>query len=118
MVWALAVVAFWVALTVPAYVIGKRTGVLRAWVAFIPIIGSAIVLLWSMNASLWWLVALLALPFVFLVGLAVMLPTRHGRTRWWALAIVLPLFDVFALYAYAFTLPPATSVAPQPATAR
>jgi cytochrome bd-type quinol oxidase subunit 2 len=93
----------WLALTVPTYVIGKRRRVPKAWLAFIPIVGSLLVPLLSMNASPWWLLCVIV-PVVLLVMLAVMLPRRHGRSQWWTLGIVIPIADVIVLYAYAFTL--------------
>jgi hypothetical protein len=94
----------WVAMTLPCYVLGRRRGVSRAWIAFIPLVGSVIVLLWSMPASLWFLLGLVV-PVVLLVILAVELPRRHGRSGWWTLGFLVPYVDLLVLYVYAFTSP-------------
>src|SRR5215471_4634277 len=93
----------WVVMTLPCYVIGRRRGVSKAWLAFIPLVGSLIVVLWSMPASLWFLLGLVV-PVVLLVVLAVELPRRHGRSWWWTLGFLVPYVDLLVLYVYAFTL--------------
>src|SRR5262245_42976549 len=100
----ISALVLWITMTLPCYVIGRRRGVSNAWLAFIPLVGSVLVLLWSMPASLWWLLGLFV-PVVLLVGLAIMLPQRHGRSQWWTLAFLVPYADLLALYVYAFTLP-------------
>jgi hypothetical protein len=93
----------WVLMTWPCYLIGKRRGVSNAWLAFIPLVGSLIVVLWATPASLW-LLAGLVVPVVLLVILAVQVPRRHGRSWWWTLGFLVPYVDLLVLYAYAFTL--------------
>jgi formate hydrogenlyase subunit 3/multisubunit Na+/H+ antiporter MnhD subunit len=93
-----------VGMAVPAYVVGKRREVRDAWVAFIPLFGPTIVLLWSMDRSGWMcLIALIPIVgFFWSIWFAVELPAHHGRTRWWAAAFFfLPLIGY---YLYAFTL--------------
>jgi hypothetical protein len=100
------IVALFVVVSVPAYVIGKRRGVSVPGVAFIPFIGSTIVLLWSIDRS-GWLTILGLIPFVDIVfGLWLVLtfPAEHGRTRWWALPFLIPVANLIAFYVYAFTL--------------
>jgi len=94
----------WVAMTLPCYVLGRRRGVSKTWIAFIPLVGSVIVLLRSIPASLWFLLGLLV-PVVLLVILAVELPRRHGRSWWWTLGFLVPYVDLLVLYLYAFTSP-------------
>src|SRR5262245_3595491 len=94
----------WVAMTLPCYVIDKRRGVSSAWLAFIPLVGSLIVVLWSMPASLWYLLGLFV-PVVLLIILAVELPRRHGRSSWWTLGFLVPYVDLLVLYVYALTSP-------------
>ena len=93
----------WVMMTLPSFVIGRRRGVSYAWIAFIPLVGSLIVLLWSIRASLWFLLGLVV-PVVLLVVLAVELTRRQGRSWWWTLGFLVPYVDLLVLYAYAFTL--------------
>jgi hypothetical protein len=102
------VVAFIVLIPgIPAYVIGKRRGVRRAWVAFIPLVGFWIVLLQSTNESGW--IALVGVvPIVSLalvIWMAIQLPSTHGRSGWWVLALVFPGIHLLGLWFYAFTLP-------------
>jgi hypothetical protein len=88
----------------PAYVIGKRRNVEAAWVAFIPVLGWTVVLLWSIDRS-GWLCILSLIPFVnllFSIWLGFTLPAEHGRTRWWGVALV--FLPVIGYYIYAFTL--------------
>jgi hypothetical protein len=100
----LIVVLLFVVLSVPAYVIGRRSGVRDAWVAFIPFVGSTIVLLWSIDRSGWMcLIGLIPLAgAVFSIWLLFAVPAHHGRTRWWGAAFFVPLIG---MYSYAFTLP-------------
>jgi len=91
-------------LGVPSYVIGRRRGVSDAWVAFIPIAGPTMVLLWSIDEPGWMMI----LGFVPLVNIAFgfwllfAMPSRHDRSLWWGVACMVPLVG---MYAYAFTLP-------------
>jgi hypothetical protein len=87
---------------IPAYVIGQRRAVVNTWVAFIPLVGPIIVLLWSIHRTAW-LVLLLVIPFVnlaFAIWLLSALPRNHGRSLLWVLGLILP----FGIYLYAFTL--------------
>jgi hypothetical protein len=100
------IVALLVVVSVPAYVIGKRRGVGAPGVAFIPVIGPTIVLLWSSDRS-GWLAILGLIPWVniiFGIWLVFTFPAEHGRTRWWAVPFLIPLVNVIGFYAYAFTL--------------
>jgi hypothetical protein len=45
-------------------------------------------------------------PLIFYIWLICVIPIEHGRTRWWILAFLIPLVNVIAYYAYAFTLDP------------
>lgn len=90
-----------------AYVAGRRLGVARAWVAFVPLVGSVIVALRSIRRSAW-LCLLVLVPGVdvlFLIWLAWLVPAEHGRTQWWTLAFLVPGVNLVAFYVYAFTLP-------------
>jgi hypothetical protein len=96
----------WVGLSVPAYVVGQRRGVTSAGVAFVPIVGPWIVILWSIERS-GWHVLLIAVPLVnviFAVRVALAVPSEHGRTRWWALPFLIPNVNLVAQWIYAFTL--------------
>jgi len=97
------VVLIYVLVAVPAYVIGQRRGVQDAWVAFVPLFGTTIVLLWSIERS-GWLCLLGVVPLVnlvFSVWLLFSIPAHHGRTLWWGAAFFVPLVG---FYSYAFTL--------------
>jgi Family of unknown function (DUF5684) len=97
-------VFFFFLIPLPAYIVGRRRGIRDAWVAFIPIFGATIVMLWSIDRSGWMsLIALIPLVgFFWSIWFAVTIPAEHGRTRWWAAAFFfLPLIGY---YWYAFTL--------------
>ena len=101
-------IAGWILGSIPAYVIGQRLGVVHSGEAFIPIVGPYIVLLHSIKRS-GWLCILGLIPFVsliFYIWLICVIPVDHGRTRWWILAFLIPLVNVIAYYAYAFTIDP------------
>jgi uncharacterized membrane protein YhaH (DUF805 family) len=101
-------IAAWILGSIPAFVIGSRTGVASPGVAFIPIVGPVIVLLHSIKRS-GWLCLLGLVPLVgliFYIWLIVVIPREHGRTGWWTLLFLIPLLNVFAYYAYAFSLDP------------
>jgi hypothetical protein len=90
---------------VPAYVIGQRCGVYSAWVAFIPLVGTTLVLLWSIRQS-GWMLLLAFIPivnFFFLLWLVFALPRTHRRRSLWGFGLLVPLVGI---YAYAFTLTP------------
>lgn len=98
------VVLVLVVVPLPAYVVGRRRGVRDAWVAFMPLLGATIVLLWSIGRSGW----MTLISFIPLVGFfwsiwfAVTIPAEHGRTRWWAAAFI--FLPIISYYIYAFTL--------------
>jgi hypothetical protein len=98
-----------VVVPLPAYVVGRRRGVRDAWVAFIPLLGATIVMLWSIGRSGW----MTLISFIPLVGFfwsiwfAVTIPADHGRTRWWAAAFIFLPF--ISYYIYAFTLTPVSA---------
>lgn len=103
-------VAGWILFSIPAFVIGRRIGVVHAGEAFIPIVGAYIVLLHSIKRS-GWLCLLGLLPFVslvFYIWLVCVIPVDHGRSRWWILPFLIPGVNVVAYYVYAFTLEPSS----------
>lgn len=109
-------VLFFVILSIPSYVIGRRRDVADAWVAFIPFVGATIVLLWSIDRS-GWMCLLGVVPLVnivFSVWLLFSVPSHHGRTLWWGAAFFVPLVG---MYAYAFTLPQNSTSTPRGAWA-
>jgi hypothetical protein len=90
---------------VPAYVIGQRSGVGNTWVAFIPLVGPTIVLLWSIRCG-GWTVLLAFVPIAnifFVLWLVFAVPRAHRRSGLWGLGLLVP---VIGMYAYAFTLTP------------
>ncbi|HZS30352.1 MAG TPA: hypothetical protein VFA37_03780 [Gaiellaceae bacterium] len=92
---------------IPAFVVGRRTGVAYAGVAFVPLLGPLVVVLHSIRQTGWLcLLALIPLAnFFFLIWLAWVVPGEHRRSQWWTLAFVLPGMNLVAFYVYAFTLP-------------
>ena len=102
----LFIVALFLVIAVPAYVVGRRCGLNSPGVAFIPLVGPTIVILWSIQRS-GWLSILGLIPLVtiiFHIWLVITVPGEHERTRWWALPFLIPLVNVIAFYVYAFTL--------------
>lgn len=100
------IVLLLVVIPIPMFVIGRRREVGEAWVAFIPIVGPTVVLLWSAEKSGWWWL-LAVIPFVnllFFLWLYFRLPAVHGRTRWWGVPFLLPFVNIVAWYVYAFSL--------------
>ena len=84
--------------------IAQRRSLANAWVAFIPLFGPTIVLLWSIDRS-GWMCLLAAIPIInigFTIWLFFSIPAHHGRTSWWGLVMLVP---VIGLYFYGFTLP-------------
>jgi cytochrome bd-type quinol oxidase subunit 2 len=101
------VVVGWLVPSIPAFVVGRRTGVPYAGVAFVPVVGPLVVVLHSVRRS-GWLCLLALIPIanvVFAIWLAWVVPGEHGRTRWWTLAFLLPGVNLIAFYAYALTFP-------------
>jgi ABC-type transport system involved in cytochrome c biogenesis permease subunit len=91
---------------IPAYVIGSRRSVSTPEVAFIPFVGSTIVLLRSMEMS-GWVVLVSFIPLiniVFWIWLIFAMPNRHDRTRLWGVVFLIPLVNIVAMWMYAFTL--------------
>jgi hypothetical protein len=92
---------------VPGYVIAQRRGLPRPWVGFVPFLGLWIVLFES-NGRSGWLGLLVLIPtigsLVVLVWTAIETPVRHERSRWWTAALVVPVVNLIAYWAYAFTL--------------
>lgn len=107
---------------IPSYVVGERRGVRTPAVAFVPLVGPYIVILWSIRKSGWYALLSLVLfvpfgalvVFVFLVPLAFVVPAEHRRTRWWGVGFLVPVAQFCCFYAYAFTLERATPVGPAP----
>lgn len=96
----------WVIASIPAFVVGRRLGVVHAGEAFIPLVGPSIVLLHSIRRS-GWLCLLGVIPYVgliFFIWLACVIPGEHRRTKWWILPFLIPLVNFFAYYIYAFTM--------------
>jgi uncharacterized membrane protein YhaH (DUF805 family) len=97
---------FFVLFPVPAFVVARRLDVRNAWVAFIPLVGPAIVLLWSIDRT-GWMCLLAYIPFVgigFWIWLVFVVPHAHGRPRWWALTFLIPVVNLAGFWVYAFTL--------------
>jgi hypothetical protein len=93
-------------ISIPAYVVGTRTGVASPGIAFVPFLGPYIVLLESIRRS-GWLCLLSLVPLVslvFVIWLAFTIPAAHGRTQLWGIAFLIPVINLFAFYAYAFSL--------------
>ena len=102
------VVALYLLVTTPFYILGKRRDVAHPWAAFVPIFGVAIVLFQSIGHSGWLSLMLLVPtlgPLVFVIWTAFAAPPHHGRTRWWTLALLVPVVSLFGWWAYALTLP-------------
>lgn len=99
----LVLVILTVLLGTPTYVIGERRGVKNPWAAFIPGIGPALVLLWSIGRS-GWLILCSFVPIVnliFGVWLLFTVPATHRRSSLWGFGLMVPVVGVWA---YAFTL--------------
>jgi hypothetical protein len=113
--WEILFLLAWLGGAIPAYVVGKRTGVRAPGIAFVPLmVGPYIVILRSIGRSGW----LCVLGFVPVVGLIFdiwlvsVVPTAHQRTRWWVLPFLIPVIQFAAFFAYAFTLPRLTRSEP------
>ena len=106
----LVIIVVYVGFSLPAYIVGSRSGVSSPWIAFIPVFGVLIVLLRVIGQSAW--LALLALiPYVgglvLDIWLAFAIPKRHDRSGWWTPAFI--FVPVLSWYWYALTLPRALS---------
>jgi uncharacterized membrane protein YhaH (DUF805 family) len=98
---------------IPAFVVGQRRGVEAPGLAFVPVVGPVLVILWSIGRS-GWLCLLGLVPLVNLVfdiWLIIVVPRTHGRSGWWTLAFIIPVVNLFAFYWYAFTLEPGANTA-------
>jgi hypothetical protein len=100
-------VVLYLALVIPAYIVGRRLDLRNPWVAFVPLFGVWIVLLESVGQS--GLAALAVLippigPLVLLIWIAVAAPPRHERSRLWTLAFIIPGVNFLAYWFYALTL--------------
>ena len=104
----LLIVAVFVVLVFPVFVIGRRRGVRNPWMAFIPLLGVWIVLFEAIGKSGWYSL-LTFIPYVgglvLFIWTAVELPAHHGRSRWWTLPLVIPGVNLVGYWFYAFTLP-------------
>ncbi len=102
------VVALFLVLSFPAFVIARRRGLRYPGVAFVPILGVWIVLCESIGKSGWYSLLVFvpwAGPLALLLWTAVEVPHRHGRSRWWTLALIIPLLNSVGYWFYALTLP-------------
>ena len=96
---------------IPSFVIGQRRGVESPGLAFVPVVGPILVLLWSIGRS-GWLCVLALIPIaniVFWIWLAITVPQTHKRSGWWAVALIFT--SIIGLYFYAFTLEPESTPA-------
>ena len=98
----------WLLITTPFYILGRRRGLDHPWVAFLPGLGTAIVLFESIDRSGW--LGLLVFvptvgPLLVLGWTAVEVPSHHGRSRWWTAALIVPLVHLIGYWFYALTLP-------------
>ena len=99
----LLIAGLWGLLCTPAYMVGQRRGVRSPGVAFIPLVGITLVLLWSIGRR-GWMVLMAFVPivnFVFWIWLLFALPSYHRRSQLWGFVLLLP---VLGWYLYAFTL--------------
>jgi hypothetical protein len=104
--WIVFLLALILLPSVPAYVVGHRLGVENPGIAFIPFVGSTIVILWSVRRS-GWMSLLSIIPLVgliFGIWLVCIVPSEHGRNVWWRLPFLIPLVQWAAFFVYAFTL--------------
>ena len=103
----LLLVATWIPLGIPAYVVCSRRSVSLPGLAFIPFVGPWIAVLRSIGTTAW--ASLLALvpvvSIVFGIWLAFAIPARHGRSALWGIWFILPLANIVGFWVYAFTLP-------------
>jgi hypothetical protein len=99
----------WALTSIPGYVIGQRRRVESPGVAFVPLFGPTIVMLWSTGRSGWMcLIALIPIVgWIWAIWFAIAMPASHDRTRWWAVAFF--FLPVLGYYLYAFTLDRAES---------
>ncbi len=102
------VVAAYLLVTFPVFVIGKRRDQKNAWVAFIPLLGPWIVLFEAIGRT-GWLSLMVFIPWVgalvAAIWTAVEMPSHHHRSGWWTLALLIPGVNLLAYWFYAFTLP-------------
>ena len=103
----LLVAGVMLAVMIPAYVIGKRSGTEAPWIAFIPFVGPWIAALRAAGIGGGW-VALVLLPtlgaLILIVWISVVLPKTQHRSQWWTLPFLVPGVNLIAYWVYAFTL--------------
>ena len=101
-------VALWLLLTTPFYILARRRGLYHAWVAFTPFFGIWIVLFESIGKSGWFSLLMLVPtlgPLLVIVWTAIEVPEHHGRSRLWTAALIVPLVNFLGYWFYAVTLP-------------
>jgi hypothetical protein len=104
----LVLLAIYLVLVTPAYLIGQRRGLRHAWAAFIPLLGVWIVLFEAIGKSGWYSLLVFipyAGPIAVCIWTAWELPRKHARSGWWTLALLVPLVNVVTFWFYALTLP-------------
>ena len=109
-IWELLIFVAWICiLAVPAYEVAKRCGVASPALAFIPLVGPWMTILASVGTTMW-LALMLFVPYLGAlclgIWLALVVPKRHRRNGWWSVAFLIPLANLIAFYAYAYTLEP------------
>src|SRR5438270_12488339 len=79
---------------VPGYVIARRRGLARPWVAFVPLVGLWIILCESTGHS-GWAALIILIPtigaLILSIWMAIEVPVQHHRSRWWTAALIVPL---------------------------
>lgn len=107
-IWELTIVLiFWLAFSIPGFIVARRRHVPYSGIAFVPLFGPMIVLLRAARISAWWTLLMVLLPFAALflaIWLSIETPKQHGRNRWWTLPLAVPLVNVVAWWVYALTL--------------
>lgn len=101
------IVLLWFFGSVPAYVIARRCGLAKPWIAFVPVFGFWIILSQATDRS-GWLALLILIPTLGVLILTVMMafdiPDHQGRSKWWIAALIVPVVNLIGFWAYAFTL--------------
>jgi hypothetical protein len=97
------ILALFVVVYTPAFLVARQGGVSWAWAAYIPLVGMWVTILRAAKLSPY-LVLVVWIPLIgIVIGAAVAwhLPKVHGRSQWWFVANLIP---VIGWYAYALTL--------------